>query len=67
MMMPNAENKGWIKSELSSRYDLNDRLSKIIEKVNSKQFKDGLSGVYGGFDQKTFDKHKKALIALQHT
>lgn len=64
MMIPNAVDKEWIKSEITSRYDFNDRLSKIIEKVNSKQFKDGLSGVYGRFDQKTFEKHKKAMLFI---
>lgn len=65
MMLPNAINKDWIKSEISSRYNLHDRLLKIIEKVNSNQFKDGLSGVYGRFEQKIFDKHKKELLSLQ--
>lgn len=66
MMLPNVNNKEWVKSEILSRYNLNDKLSKIIEKVNSKQFIDGLSGVYGKFDKKTFDKHKKALLSLQN-
>lgn len=65
MMLPNTGNKGWIKSEVYLRYDFNDRLSKIIEKVNSKQFKDGLFGVYSSFDQKTFEKHKNALVSMQ--
>ncbi len=66
MMIPKAINKEWIKSELSLRYDFNDRFTKIIEKVNSNQFKDGLSGVYGKFDQKTFEKHKNAILTLQN-
>ncbi len=66
MMFPNAAGKEWIKSEVSSKYNLDDRLSKILEKVNSAQFKDGLSGVYGRFDQKTFEKHKNALLSLKN-
>jgi len=65
MMLPNALNKKWITSEISLRYDFNDRISKIIEKVDSKQFRDGLSGVYGKFDQKVFEKHRKMLLTLQ--
>ena len=65
MMLPNARDNDWIRSEVSSRYDFNERISRIIEKVNSKQFKDGISGVYGRFDQKIFDKHKKAVLSLQ--
>lgn len=64
MMMPSANDKGWIKSEIALRYDLRNRISKTIEKVNSKQFKDGLSGVYGYFDAKVFEKHKKAIITF---
>lgn len=65
MLLPNADNTEWIKSEISDKYDFNNRINKIIEKVNSKQFKDGLSGVYGRFDEKAFEKHKKALLNLQ--
>lgn len=64
MMLPHAINKEWIKSEVNLRYNLKERISKIIEKVNSKQFKDGLSGVYGNFDQTIFEKHKKAILML---
>lgn len=64
MMLPNAKDKGWVKSEITVRYDFRDRISKIIEKVTSKQFKDGLSGVYGYFDAKVFEKHKKAILAF---
>ena len=67
MMLPNAKNKEWIKSEISSRYDLKDRIAKMAEKVASKQFKDGLSGIYGYFDAKVFEKHKKAIISLQNS
>ena len=65
MMLPNADDKEWITSEIAKRYDLKDRLVKIIEKVNSSQFKDGLSGVYGRFDQKVFEKHKKAILSFK--
>ncbi|MCX6710584.1 MAG: hypothetical protein NTZ02_00660 [Candidatus Woesearchaeota archaeon] len=62
MMMPNARHKDWIKSEIARRYDFNEKINKIIEKVSSEQFKDGISGVYGSFDAKVFEKHKKAIM-----
>jgi hypothetical protein len=40
--------------------------TKTTDEVTSKQFKDSLSGVYGGFDMKVFEKHKKALFAMQN-
>ncbi len=64
MMITNAKNRKWIKSETALRCDFKDRISKIIEKITSKQFKDGLSGVYGYFDTKVFEKHKKAILKL---
>ncbi|MEK6837517.1 MAG: hypothetical protein AABX69_02600, partial [Nanoarchaeota archaeon] len=64
MMIPNAKDKEWIKSEITLRYDLRNRINKIIDKVTSKQFKDGLSGVYGYFDAKVFEKHKKAILTF---
>lgn len=65
MMLPHAKSKEWIISEVSSRYDFKDRIMKIIEKVTSKQFKDGLSGIYGYFDLKVFEKHKKEILSLK--
>lgn len=64
MMLPNANYKEWVKSEIATRYNFKDRISKIVDKVNSKQFKDGLSGVYGRIDEKVFGKHKKAITTL---
>ncbi len=64
MMLPNANDKEWVKSEIAARYDFKDRIGKIVDKVNSKQFKDGLSGVYGRVDEKVFEKHKKAITTL---
>ena len=65
MMLPNAEDKEWIISEIEKRYDFNNRIKIVADKVNSKQFKDGLSGVYGYFDEKVFEKHKKAIAELE--
>ncbi len=64
MMLPYAKDKEWIKSEVGLRCGFKDRITRIVEKVSSSQFKDGLSGVYGYFDQKTFEKHKKSVISL---
>ncbi len=61
MLAPHLQNKEWIKEEVSKRHDFNDRLSKIREKINSKQFRDGLQGVFGLVDEKAFEKHRKAL------
>jgi len=64
MMLPSAQDKDWIKSEVSSRVEFKEKMNKIIQKISSKQFKDGLSGVYGYIDQKVFDKHVKAVRSL---
>jgi len=61
MMLPNAGNKSWVKSEVAERYDFKNRIDMIFQKVNSKQFYDGLRGVYGYFDPKVFEKHRKEL------
>ncbi len=61
MMFPSSEDKKWIKLEIKKRCDFKSRINKIIEKISEKQFKDGLSGVYGYFDQNVFEKHKKAI------
>lgn len=61
MLAPHLQEKEWIREEVSKRYDFSDRLAKIREKINSKQFRDGLQGVFGFVDEKAFEKHRKAL------
>lgn len=61
MMLPNAKDKTWIKKEISLRCDFNNRITKLLDKINSKKFKDGLSGVYGYIDNKLFEKHKNTV------
>lgn len=61
MMAQKDEDSEWIRHEVGLRTPFDARILKIIDKVSSKQFKDGLSGVYGRFDIETFERHKKAL------
>ncbi len=65
MLMPKAEKIEWIKEEVSNRYLLKDRLEKIKETINSKQFKDNLQGVHGYIEQKIFEKHLEAILKLE--
>jgi hypothetical protein len=64
MMLPYAEDEAWIKTEVSLRCNLKERIANIQEKVSSKQFQDGLAGVYGYFDLKIFEKHKKMVMGF---
>ncbi len=64
LLISSVSNKAWIKKEVSERYDLKDRLSKLINEINSKQFKDGLQGVFGLVDDKAFEKNKKMILEL---
>ena len=64
MLIVHTNNKAWIKEEVSKRYNFNEKFLKIKEKINSKQFKDGLQGVFGFVDDKIFEKHKKAVLEL---
>ena len=65
MLAPNIKDKNWIKSEISSIYDFKNRFTKIKEKITSKEFKDGLQGVYGAIDERVFERHKKSIIAIE--
>lgn len=64
MLITHHEDLAWIKEEVSKRCNLRERVFKIIEKVSSPQFKDGLQGVYGIIDTTTYQKHLKALELL---
>ena len=64
MLMVQAKNIEWIKKEVSERYNFDDRLKKIQDKITSKKFKDDLQGVYGYIEQKIFDKHKNGILRM---
>jgi hypothetical protein len=64
MLAPNIKNKEWIKEEISKRYDFDKLFLKVREKIISKQFKDGLQGIYGFIDEPVFEKHRKAILDL---
>jgi hypothetical protein len=64
MLAPNIKNKEWIKEEIRKKYHFDKLFSKVKDKITSKQFKDGLQGVYGLINDKVFEKHKKAILDL---
>ncbi|HLD15277.1 MAG TPA: nucleotidyl transferase AbiEii/AbiGii toxin family protein [Candidatus Nanoarchaeia archaeon] len=59
------KDKAWIKKEVSQRYDFKDRLSRLINEIKSKQFKDGLQGVFGLIDEKVFERNKSMILELE--
>ncbi len=62
LLLPLSKNKNQIKEEIVKRYDFQNRLNKIKEKISSQQFKNDLQGVYGLIDEIVFEKHKKAFM-----
>jgi len=65
MLAPNIKNKEWVKQEISKKNDFNKLFLIIKEKISAKQFKDSLQGVYGIVNDNVFEKHKKAILALE--
>jgi len=65
MLSPNIKDKKWIKQEIMKKHDFNERFLKIKKEITSKQFKDGLQGIYGYIEDKTFNKYKKAILELE--
>lgn len=64
LLINSVKDKKWVKNEVSERYDIKDRLSKALSKINSKQFKDELQGVFGMVDDKVFERNKKMISEL---
>ena len=64
MLVVHAKDKKWIKGEISKKYNFYERFNKLKDKITSKQFKDGLQGVFGIIDNKLFEKHKNAVLNL---
>jgi hypothetical protein len=65
MLALHIKDKKWVKEELNKRYNFNERFSILKEKINSKQFKDGLAGVFGLVDNRLFEKHKKEILEIE--
>ena len=65
LLVSSVKNKEWIKKEVLKRYNLKDRLVKVLSKINSKQFKDELQGVFGMVDNKLFERNKKLIGELE--
>ncbi len=64
-LISSVKDKEWIKKEVSERYNIKNRLSKVLSKINSKQFKDELQGVFGMVDDKLFERNKRLIAGLE--
>ena len=64
LLVNSVKDKNTIKKEVSKRYNLKDRLEKALNKINSRQFKDELQGVFGIIDNQIFERNKKMLESL---
>lgn len=67
MLSLQVKDKKWIKEEISKRYNFNERFLRLKEKINSKQFKDGLQGVFGFIDNNLFEKHKREILSIERS
>jgi hypothetical protein len=65
MLALHIKDKKWVKEEISKKYNFNERFEKLKEKINSKQFKDGIQGVFGLIDNKLFERHKKEILDIE--
>jgi hypothetical protein len=64
LLVANIKDKKWVISEISKRYSFENRLKRVKDEITSKQFKDGLQGVFGKIEDKIFEKHKKFILDL---
>ncbi len=64
LMISEIKDKRFIKKEVSDRFNFQDRIEKVIKEISSKQFKDGLQGVFGFVDNKLFERNKKEFVDL---
>jgi hypothetical protein len=64
MLAPNVKERDWVKQEIASKYNFDERFEKVMTKITSKEFRDGLQGVYGLMNEQVFEKSTKALLGL---
>lgn len=65
LLISGIKNRIWIREEISKRYSFEDRLERVKKEITSKQFKDGLQGVFGLVDNKVFEKHQRMMLELE--
>lgn len=64
LLINSVKDKKWVKKEVSERTDFKERLAKALDKINSKQFKDELQGVFGMVDDRVFERNRKLILEL---
>jgi hypothetical protein len=67
LLINSVKDTDWIKKEVSERFDFKNRLSKLVKEISSKQFKDGLQGVFGVIDNKIFERNIKLVASLSNS
>jgi hypothetical protein len=65
LLINSTKDKKWIKNEVSERAHFKERVARALDKINSKQFKDELQGVFGMVDDKVFERNKKLILELE--
>ncbi len=64
MMAPMVRDRKWIKAEVESMCDFKERFNRLKSKISSKEFRNGLQGVYGLVDESTYAKNVNAVVSL---
>jgi len=64
MIIDKVEGFQKLKKRIREKEYFSKNFEKIRKLVSSEQFKNNLEGVYGYFDQKIFEKHKKRILEL---
>ena len=64
MMAPMTKDRKWIKAEVESMCDFGERFNRLKSKISSKEFRNGLQGVYGFVDKIAYVRNVKAVVSL---
>lgn len=64
MMAPMVKDRKWIKAEVESMCDFKERFNRLKSRISSKEFRNGLQGVYGLVDESTYAKNINAVVSL---
>jgi hypothetical protein len=59
------KDRDWVRKEISSLYDFDNRFEKVKAKIKSRKFKDDLQGVYGLVDSQIFERSINAVLSLK--
>jgi hypothetical protein len=64
MLANTIKDREFVREEVAARCDFDSRFKRLAAVIQSKDFRNGLQGIYGAIDPQTFERSTRAALAL---